>query len=108
MKERKYPRLEAALPIRYRFLDNSEMTEASTGQVSAGGLCFTIKESFFTKVPLQVEIQLPGIGLPISAATHVIWQKKCEGKNYLTGVEFTNISEADRSSMSQYVTEAAK
>ena len=107
---RRYPRFDFPFFIRYK--KNGEErseTENNTGNilfvgkdeglsvshdVSIGGICFVIKESFPIRTKLTLEIFTPVKSEPFTALAEVVWQKKrALVSNYLTGISFLHLDD---------------
>ncbi len=110
-EKRKYPRLKAAVDVKYTVIGKPGEIKVFSQDISAGGLCIITEEQLVADTPLQLKIRIPDLKDPIAALARVVWQQKGEAggeraKEYFkTGIEFTGISDFDRFNINRYITE---
>jgi c-di-GMP-binding flagellar brake protein YcgR len=106
-ERRRYQRVEAQIPIRYRKQGDAAETPATsllTADVSAGGLMFRTKEAISAACNLVLELDLPTVTRPILATAKVARMRKAyTGEEYEVGNEFMEITKKDQELISQFV-----
>lgn len=124
IEKRKYPRASTQKTVRYRIIHGQDPNRASSElrgfvvSISGGGLGLGIKEleseglhiSFNEDVPeqnwLAIEVQLLPGHSPIQAMAQVAWYQRTTGHseyNFDVGVEFKDIREEDRQTITDFV-----
>ncbi len=110
-ERRKFPRIEMEIIVRYKILSTPEkQLHAKTKNISAGGVCLVTREKMKLETVVAMEIRFPKMKEPILITSRVIWCNESRlGPNpaghmrFDNGIEFTQISEADRQQIIKYV-----
>lgn len=103
-ERRRFPRLDVELIVRYKVLSTSEQEfEATTKNISQGGLCLLTHEELKPDTFLAVEIKFPQTPEPVVAIGHVVWSQASPlgpspagHRRFDNGIEFEKISDSDR------------
>lgn len=110
-ERRRFPRIEAELLVRYKVLKTSDQKqEATTKNLSAGGICLVSRERFKPGTVLALDIQFPKSDKPLLAGGKVIWSDKSRlgpspagHQRFDNGVEFVEISAGDRQRIIEHI-----
>lgn len=108
-EKRKFVRLNVSVEVFYAVVlgASTEAQKTLTKNVSAGGICLIVHEQLKIGDLLNLSIYLPDDKPFIVAQGQVVWVKEFklagERSRYDTGVEFTEINEADRKRVDKYV-----
>ena len=110
-ERRKFPRIEREIIVRYKILSTPEkQLDAKTKNISAGGMCLVTREKMELGTVVAMEIRFPQMREPILTTSRIIWCSESKlGPNpaghmrFDNGIEFTQISEADRQQIIKYV-----
>ncbi|MBI4613995.1 MAG: PilZ domain-containing protein [Planctomycetes bacterium] len=122
-EKRDYIRIQARLPVRYRFLKSGTggmqalgTASGETTNLSGGGLCLVgpipdldwVVELLMEKIAVWVEIEFPGAWKPVRAVTRVAW---LEGLNEGTrvcsmGLRFKEITREAQDRILDYIIES--
>ncbi|MCB9730330.1 MAG: PilZ domain-containing protein [Deltaproteobacteria bacterium] len=72
---RQFPRVAESTQVRWRRVDQdaAELGEAATMNISGGGICFQAWERIDSGSHIAVQLELPGIPLPVIALARVVW-----------------------------------
>lgn len=102
-EQRQYARVQKFLPVEYFLNDQRGPIQLYTMDISAGGMRvknpFPIEERF--QFPMSVRVDSK---TEIKVMAKVVWQKKILNEEfYETGLEFVNMSEEDRKSLSDFI-----
>ena len=110
-ERRSCPRIRATLSVRYEVVTPhgagvGEGRQATSENLSAGGICLRLYERFNPRTTLQVEILPPHhVADPIRGIGEVRWtqEEKPTGsrRTFLSGLQFIHLSPADRDRLSQ-------
>ncbi len=109
-EKRRSPRVETSIPIRYKVLRNGAEA-AGVGSVSVtcnlstGGLRFTADDFLSPACRLIVELDIPAVARPITAASQVAWIQKAKGDHncqYHVGSQFMEITKKDQELIAAY------
>lgn len=111
MEERRhFVRLDTRLETRYTLLPSGEARQATTKDIGGGGVCLFADKVIPAGTRLQVAMHLPGRQQPINFIGEVVWSEAYEviGKEehkraVEVGVQFIEISPADREAVMQHV-----
>ena len=103
-ERRRFPRLQVELIVRYKILETSEQhCEATTKDISAGGVCLITREQLKAGSSLAVDIKLPQQTEPVMAVGRVVWSNVSRlglspggHQRYDNGIEFVEIKDKDR------------
>ena len=105
MKEinnRKYPRLNSYLPLRYKIRGRSEFGSSLTRDISISGMRFTTQDYIKPTTDISVEINL--LSKIISSIGRVKWSQSLPHSNrYQIGLEFIEIEPGNRFFLSDYI-----
>ncbi|MBN1353654.1 MAG: PilZ domain-containing protein [Candidatus Omnitrophica bacterium] len=105
-EKRKFPRLEASLPLRYKELSgNTYLTKGTlTKNISEGGTRFVIDRFLSLASHLVLEIKLPMHSKPVKTISKIAWiRKQPTGATYEIGNQFLAMSDEDESLISKFV-----
>lgn len=111
---RKFSRIDEKVPLRYRIreLDDSkglEMDQRVSINIGGGGLLFSIDEPVAISTVMDIEIDLPGSPIPLSAVSRVVRiEEATGGKRYDVGLEFVEICDEDRKVLEEFIRERLK
>ncbi|MDP8215831.1 MAG: PilZ domain-containing protein [Candidatus Kaelpia imicola] len=108
IERRKYPRLDNFLSVNYKVLGiDDSLVNTVCKNISAGGICFPVKEDIQQETLLEIDIYIREIKKGIQAKGRVVWLKRREDKcyPYIVGVEFTEIEDGERDFILHYVWE---
>ena len=97
-ERRKFPRLDAKLPVTYCEASSSALTPSVSRNLSAGGLCFRVSQPLEANTPLVIDVTLPD-QTDIRFDARVVWCRPLQeprGRVVEIGVEFTRIDSKDR------------
>ena len=101
-ERRQLPRVKINLPLRYKIRRRREFGNAVCDDISVGGLAFINNEFIAPQTPLALELNIfSGVLTPlgkIASATHL-----AHSDRYRIGVEFSNIDNKDKDSISDYM-----
>ncbi|NQT00036.1 MAG: PilZ domain-containing protein [Candidatus Omnitrophica bacterium] len=108
---RQFPRIRTELLVRYKIIKAPEKHhEAETKDISVGGICLVAREKVIPSAVLALEIRFPRSEEPIVACGRVIWSKPSTlglspagHQRFDNGIEFVEISEADRQRIKEHV-----
>ena len=104
---RKYARLDLALTVSYRVVDQigeDKPQEVVSSDISLGGLRLMTPSPLDHGTRLEIEIFLPEDDKnPIKADGEVVWQSKISATSYETGIVIRGINDADKSRFMQFV-----
>ena len=111
VERRKFPRIEKEIIVRYKILSTpEEQLDAKTKNISGGGVCLVTREKMNMETVVAMEIRFPQMNKPIVTTARVVWCSESKlGPNpaghirFDNGIEFTQISEADREQIIKYV-----
>jgi len=107
-ERRQSPRVRLRLTTTFKLLRTGKVLRALTKNVGAGGLCLITDELLEPGSPLELEVHLPDRPAPVRCVGEVVWSRPIEStaRSYEqpaeTGVKFTSIDPADRSSIMQF------
>ncbi|MDD5633678.1 MAG: PilZ domain-containing protein [Candidatus Omnitrophica bacterium] len=106
-EQRKHPRVETHIPIRYYKLREgagSQITGSISKNMSQGGIRFRTPEFVSMACRLILELDIPSITKPIKAISKVAWIRKTEsGKEYEIGNQFLEMSREDIKLVTEYI-----
>ena len=99
MKERRrFPRIDTAVPVRYKKLrgESAFRRSAVSKNIGEGGICFSVNDFLPFACHLTLEINLPGTPKPVKAVSKIAWIKKGNGHGrYEIGNQFIAVSRED-------------
>ena len=115
-ERRKFPRIRTELLVRYKIIKAPQKDyEAKTKDISAGGICLVAREQVTPGAVLALEIRFPHSEEPIVACGRVIWSRPSSlglspagHQRFDNGIEFEEISEADRQRIKEHVEQERK
>lgn len=107
-EKRKCARLDIALSVFYSVKnlegEASELAEALSSDISAGGLRLMTPAPLETGSLIDLEIIINGEkGPSVHASGEVVWQSKLSDKSYETGVVIRHMDEADQKRLMGFV-----
>lgn len=110
-ERRKFPRIEMEIIVRYKILSTPEKElDAETKNISGGGVCLVTRERLELETVVAMEIKFPQVNKPILTTSRVVWCSESKlgpspagHMRFDNGIEFTQISEADRQQIIKYV-----
>lgn len=80
LKKRKFPRINQSCQLKYRRLDKhvdqGSPLSSLAMNLSGGGVCFTTRDEVVPDSILALEIESPGLKMPIIAMARAVWCKK--------------------------------
>ncbi|MFH1874826.1 MAG: PilZ domain-containing protein [Pseudomonadota bacterium] len=105
---RKFARLDLALTVGYRVVDDpstsQEMSEVTSSDISLGGLRLMTPSALKNGSRLELEILLSEDEKnPIKADGAVVWQSKISNTSYETGVVIQGMNNADKKRFMEFV-----
>ena len=109
-ERRHFVRLDTRLDMRYTLLPSGQTQQATTKDIGGGGVCLFADKVIPPGTRLQVAMSLPGSPQPVNFVGEVVWSEAYEliGKERRqsaveVGVQFVEISPADREAVMQHV-----
>lgn len=114
-ERRRYPRLAFNADVDYSVGDSQDNATLSTQSknLSESGIRIILLEKVDTGKVLDLIFSLPGISEPLKIKGRVVWTEKFTvgdiGQNaaYDTGIEFMDISEDSRNTISRFLRKSA-
>lgn len=105
---RKYARLDLALTISYRVIDQigavSEPAEVISSDISLGGFRLMTPAPLDHGTKLELLIHLPeDENHPLKADGEVVWQSKISNTSYETGVVIKGMNDKDKKRFMEFV-----
>ncbi|MFH1198888.1 MAG: ATP-binding protein [Candidatus Omnitrophota bacterium] len=107
-EQRRFKRYNYNADIEIGISDGS--TEAAkTVDISQGGFCFVCANKLETDSLVHAKLKLPGKNKFVIVEGKVAWIKdisdfsKCDSRKYRVGMEFTNIKEAEKNKLLQFI-----
>lgn len=104
--KRRFKRVEGNFPLQYKNLRKTgdPAIEATTRNISEGGVCFNSKEFISLACRMVVEIALPTSPKPIKAITKVAWIKRVpSGEHYELGNQFLDMAKEDKTHVVNFI-----
>jgi len=108
IERRKYPRVTIKRPLKFLIYGENvkfEEESSSTEELSLGGLRIRWKKPLPVNTVIEAMVELPDYSFEIWG--RVRWNKKVpsteNGKNYWSGISFTDISEDDRFKLNNFL-----
>jgi len=102
MKERRFVRLKVKMDVSYRKLFDFTQDTSRTQNVSEDGLCVNLPERLSSDRHIELALRVPNEE-PIVVKGRVVWTRGDETqKNFLTGVQFVEISDEARERLKAY------
>jgi c-di-GMP-binding flagellar brake protein YcgR len=106
-QKREYVRLNVALPVRFRIIDEGEEAEIEEGltiDISAGGALFTTKVVVQPEQKMKIEIQLLTKNI-ISCHARVVRIFETDKQDIRVAIEYEDIREAERDRIFKFIFE---
>ncbi|MFH1878738.1 MAG: PilZ domain-containing protein [Candidatus Omnitrophota bacterium] len=104
---RKYPRVDTCIPVRYRKLGDpkEKLSEGTISKnLSEGGVRFKTAEFISRACRLILEVDIPMISKPVRAIAKVAWIRKMPSeKDFEIGNQFLEITRNDKELVAEYV-----
>lgn len=111
-EKRRFVRIDWPVIVKYKVLDEPKTEDRCVGKnISEGGLSFPIYERVSKGNSLSLEIELPFDSMPIFAKGTVAWVKEVGQRPtrfFEVGIEFRDISLADRKRLKNYIANEIK
>jgi len=115
-ERRRHFRVDADMPVRYSLTKGTtNFKAAKTKNISAGGICISIKEKLTPMDTVSLEIDMDGSRGFVIAKGEVMWVKegpKQEGtegvRHFDVGLEFKDLSNRDKDKLFNFITEYGK
>ena len=116
-EKRGYLRLNSVFPVKYQLIKaqtgESAWHQGFTGNVSDGGICLEFSDvdkeilallDSPQEVRLNLRINIPAFGHPVSASAKVSWFKKEQDRfgHYAVGLRYDHITEKDRKKIMRF------
>lgn len=106
-EKRKYPRVSANIPVKYRKLGGAAGA-LGTGTIiknlSEGGVRFKTNEFISMACRLVLEMDVPPLTSPVKAISKVAWIRKAPaGSDFEIGNQFLEMSRSDKKIVSDYI-----
>lgn len=122
-EQRKFARISREIPVEVNLLtyplSEDSGKKCLSKNISAGGICFTVSNSYQQGNLLSLKIRIPGwegykrpfsrlVNIaseePLTAIGEVVWcQKLSDASEYDVGLKFVNIYEDDYNALMKYV-----
>ena len=110
-ERRKFTRVEKEIIVRYKILSTPEkQLDAKTKNLSVGGACLITRDKMELETVVAMEIKFPQMREPILTTARVVWCSESKlgpspagHRRFDNGIEFTQISEADRQQIIKHV-----
>jgi Tfp pilus assembly protein PilZ len=105
-EKRRYLRLNNTLEVEYILPNSDRIRTASTKDISALGLRFTVNENLEKGSPLEIKLKLPNVQNAIHASGRVAWSKKTgleDKSSFEVGIEFLKIEEDNKNTFLKYL-----
>jgi c-di-GMP-binding flagellar brake protein YcgR len=108
-EKREFVRLNVLADVVYSRHTSEDLKLTLTKNISAGGICLIVYESFKEGDLLDLKIGLPQDENPINAVGRVVWSieffilNDTKSKRYDIGVEFVNLDPKERERINKYV-----
>lgn len=105
IEKRKFHRITASLPLRYKELRGKTYLSKGTltRDLSEGGVRFHTDKFVSLACHLVLEIKLPSIGKPMRTISKIAWIKKLPaGDRYEVGNQFLAMTDEDASLIASY------
>src|SRR5580692_5098464 len=106
MDRRKFPRVIYPCMVKVVSSDGTQQQILThTENMGQGGLCVTLKNEVKLFTPVEMEVDLLGVGKHIYPAGKVVWSvrrksvEKIKPMFYDIGIEFTAVSKRDQDSL---------
>lgn len=110
VEKRQLKRVKIDLPLRYGYHDIMgpvACREATTLDISPGGISFKVGEVFSLSTILKVEIDLPAFPKPVEILVKVIRVEQTDKEdNFIVGATITRINEQDKQKITTYFEQA--
>jgi c-di-GMP-binding flagellar brake protein YcgR len=109
LEQREYNRLSVIIPVIFQTKEKSVFT-GHTADLSGGGTLIITEKEMMVNNRLELQFILPAgvVGNPISGEIRrrmVIYLPEGEGKKYIYGINFLQISDPDRKAILSYLSE---
>lgn len=114
MNRRKFPRAKYSCSIFIKKKDSSRAISTRTENIGAGGICVMLDEDLGLFQTVDLELRLDDNNPPIKSSATVVWvvkkhpEKKGDIYLYDTGVEFVNLTDAERERLLKIVNSILK
>ena len=108
---RKYPRIDVELTMNVDESGDPEVINATTKNVSCGGICVYVDRLLKLDEQLQIYLKLPDDQPPLAGLVHVRWWKKKRqmlkknAETFIVGLEFVNLESDQQERLHRFTQE---
>lgn len=103
-ERRRFKRINLDTSVRYKFKHSNEFGSNLTRDISEGGLRLTVDKFVPINTDFIIELGLDKFSNLISAVGKVVWAKKlAHSENYQLGLEFQEMHDGYRKTITDYV-----
>jgi hypothetical protein len=104
-ERRKFMRFETALNALCEIVSGNVKSSLEIKNISKDGALLILAKQLTQGSELKLSMDVPGDNVPIFASCEVAWQKATDSKGagFETGVKFTNIENADKGRLLEYI-----
>jgi c-di-GMP-binding flagellar brake protein YcgR len=103
-ERRRFLRFDTALSALCELVSDKRKAHSKIKNISKEGALIVIDKKLSEGSELNLAMDVPGDNIPIFASCQVAWQKETNLDNtYETGVKFTNIGNADKGRLLEYI-----
>ena len=108
LEQRRFPRFNYSIPIKYRPQTQPASTYTVTRDLSVGGLKLLTNNFIPRGTEVQLEVEFPHLDL-INTQGTVVWSNRINhSEQYLSGIRFTALDETNRKNISDLVSYALR
>ena len=115
-EKRRFPRIPLNIDVNYKILDNLNLNPSPTQSknISTDGICIIMLENVSPGTNLGLDFKIPNSDIKIKAKGKIAWIKEFSfgftdtHKAYDAGIEFTDISEEEKTKIDFYVNKLLK
>ncbi|MFH1771424.1 MAG: PilZ domain-containing protein [Candidatus Omnitrophota bacterium] len=112
LEKRRFVRFDSSVNVHYQILEEGQqIREASSRDISAGGIRIIIKEKIPMGTQLEMEIILPNEKRTIQLVGEVVWQQESDTGDvevFDTGIKFVKISSSNILKITSYIINSLK
>jgi len=106
-ERRRFLRFETALNALCEIVSEKRKTSSKIKNISKEGALLLLSKPLAQGAEIKLSMDVPGDNVPIYTSCEVAWQKSAGGnmggKEYETGVKFTNIDSVDKGRLLEYI-----
>ena len=101
-EKRRFPRIEIHTPLRYQVRGTPEFNNATTDNISIGGLGFVNEEFIAPENGLTLEVSI--LSRLLNSTARVVWSSPLPHSNrYRVGVEFLELEEQGKKYLQDFI-----